>query len=359
MSIKIRAKRISGGRSSLFLDIYLDKSRYWKEFLGIHCPSDPRTSVERDEVRLAWADAEFQASQRSIELRKDPRPAKRKQESTLAGYCREIMATKTGKTRQGWGWMIRHIELSGIGAHELSTITPSVCKRFRAHLVNNGLAQASQAKYFGLFMSALRDAHLDDIIPIDLRSRVDPVPRGNATKHFLTQAELDLLFSTPVRSVSTRTIFLFSCLTGMRHSDIKALKWSNAHETPEGVELRYKMKKTGKDHVLPISVQAVDIMGKRGKPGSPVFQPCPTIQSVNRVIHPWRTRAGITKPITFHSGRHTFATLALSAGTPLKVVSDYLGHSSVAQTEVYARLLDDERNRYVGRVVLTVPISIR
>lgn len=357
MSVIVRSKGISGNRKSLFLDIYLDKGRYWKEFLGIYIPANPKNSVEKDEVRIAMQDAEDQAADRRRQLRTDPTPVKRQVQRTVAGYCREIMATKTGKTRQGWSWMIRHLDLSKIGEHDLATVTPTVCKKFKAHLVNQGLAQASQAKYFGLFMSALKDAHLDDIIPVDLRARVEPVPRGSATKHFLTQSELDQLFSSPVRSVSTRTVFLFSCLTGMRHSDIKALRWSNVHEMPDGIELRYRMQKTRKDHVLPISEQASSVMGKRGKPSDLVFRPCPTIQSVNRVIHPWRIRAGITKPITFHSGRHTFATLALSAGTPLKVVSDYLGHSSVAQTEVYARLLEDERNRYVGRVGLTVPLS--
>lgn len=234
----------------------------------------------------------------------------------------------------------------------------------------SGLAQASQSKYFGLFRSALRQAHLDDIISIDLKDRVDPIARGSATKEYLRQDELDRLFSTPVRSELTRRAFLFSCLTGMRHSDIKALKWSNVHDMPDGsCELRYTMQKTRRAHVLPIKMpdkegqetqevcQARELMGSRGKSAAFVFPNTPTIQSVNRVIHPWRKRAGIAKKITFHSGRHTFATLALSNGVPLKVVSDYLGHSSITQTEVYARLLEDERGRYVGRVNLTVPFK--
>lgn len=355
MSVTVRAKIITGGRKSLFLDIYLDKTRYWKEFLGIYCPANPKTSVEREEIKVAWLDAEDAAAERRKELRKDPTPAKRKQFRTVSGYCGEIMSTKTGKTKQGWGWMIKHLDLSGVGEQDLATMTPSICKKFKAHLVNQRLAQASMSKYFGLFMSAMRDAHLDDIIPIDLRARVEPVPRGSATKHFLTQTELDQLFSTPVRSERTYQVFLFSCLTGMRHSDIKQLKWSNVFTLDDGItELRYKMQKTGRNHNLPISVQALAVMGKPGKTSDLVFSCCPSIQSVNAVIHPWRIRAGIQKPITFHCARHTFATLALSAGTPLKVVSDYLGHSSVAQTEVYARLLEDERNRYVGRVGLTI-----
>ncbi|NTW84042.1 MAG: tyrosine-type recombinase/integrase [Chlorobiaceae bacterium] len=151
--------------------------------------------------------------------------------------------------------------------------------------------------------------------------------------------------------------FLFSCLTGMRHSDLKALRWSNVHDQPDGrCELRYKMVKTGKEHILPIGSQTRQVLGERMNPGDCVLPYTPSIQSVNYTVHRWRVRAGITKKISFHSGRHTFATPALSNGVPLKVVSDYLGHSSVTQTEVYARLLEDERNRYVGAVMLSVPV---
>lgn len=92
--------------------------------------------------------------------------------------------------------------------------------------------------------------------------------------------------------------------------------------------------------------------GEREKPAKQVFPDISSTSSVNYTIDHWHKRAGIVKQITFHSGRHTFATPALSNGVPIKVVRDWFGHSSVVQTEVFARLLAEERDRYVGAVSL-------
>ncbi|NTW88745.1 MAG: site-specific integrase [Desulfobulbaceae bacterium] len=275
---------------------------------------------------------------------------------TISDYCRSVGNTKkASKTQAAWSEMADHLDKSGVGRVLLSSLSVQDCMTFRNYLTNSKLAQSTQSKHYGSFKSALRQAHLAYFIPVDLHDRLDSVSRGHATKEFLRQIEMDLLFSTPVRSQLTRKAFLFSCLTGMRHSDLKALKWANVYDMPDGTcELRYKMQKTGRAHVLPIGKQAREVMGNRGKSEAFVLPGTPSIQSVNYTIHLWCKRAGIAKPISFHCARHTFATLCLSAGVPLKVVSDYLGHSSITQTEVYARLLEDERDRYVGRVGLTV-----
>ncbi len=357
MGVTVRSLPIADGRLTLYLDIYM-KGKRWKEYLGIYVLEKPRGTIQRDETSKYWKLAELKASERRLELERDPNPNKGKDKQSVSEYCRAMMDSRQKeKTRQGWKWAIQHLDSSRIGFLSLSELTVSDCRNFRSYLQASPLSQASQSKYFGLFMSAIRQAHLDDILPIDLKARVESIPRGNASKEFLRQHELDALFSTPLRSQTTRKAFLFSCLTGMRHSDLRALKWSNVHDQPDGTcELRYRMVKTGKEHILPIGSQARQILGERMNADERVLPYTPSIQSVNYTIHRWRVRAGITKKITFHSGRHTFATLALSNGVPLKVVSDYLGHSSVTQTEVYARLLEDERNRYVGAVVLGVPI---
>jgi integrase len=363
MSIELREKPISNGRLSLYLQIYTKGQKLKKEFLGLYILAKPKTSLQRNENTKISALAELKLSERKIELAKNGGVIHSKASMTLAVYCQDIgIGKKAEKTKSAWKELVDHLNKAKIGDIKVSSLTVQDCQAFRTYLTRGPLAQSSQSKYFGLFRTAIRDAHMANFIPIGLHDRVNSIPRGNATKEFLRQEELDRLFSTPVRSALTRKAFLFSCLTGMRHSDIKTLKWSNVHDLPDGgCQLRYTMQKTGKGHILPIKdpkkpSQARELMGKRGRANDLVFPDTPSIASVNYTIHRWRKRAEIAKPITFHSARHTFATLALSNGVPLKVVSDWLGHSSVVQTEVYARLLEDERDRYVGAVSVGVPI---
>lgn len=363
MSLNLRVLPITGGRLTLYIDywppIIMQGKKRRKEYLGIYVLAKPRTARERDENNKLYQLAELRLSERRVEIAKTGGIFQPEASMSVSSYCRSIGKSKKAKKTQGcWSDMALNLEGSGIGNILLSELTVSDCNRFRNYLTSSNKAASTQNKYFGLFKTVLRQAHLAYLIPVDLHDRLDSIARGTATKEFLRQSELDLLFATPVRSQLTRKAFLFSCLTGMRHSDIKALRWTQVHDVTDGVcELRYTMQKTGKHHILPIGKQAREVLGKRGKPEELSLPNTPTIQSVNYTLHLWTKRAGISKSISFHCGRHTFATLALAAGTPLKVVSDYLGHSSITQTEVYARLLEDQRNQYVGMVNLTVPVE--
>jgi integrase len=365
MALSLRSLPIKGGRLTLYIDYWppfmINGKPRRKEYLGLYILAKPRTSLERDENAKINKQAELRLSERKIEIAKFGSARMAKATITIAEYCRDTGKNKKAKkTQANWKEMSDHLDKAEIGAIQLSSLTVQDCQNLKSYFLTGNLAQSSQSKYFGLFRTAIRDAHLADLIPIGLHDRVSSIPRGRATKEFLRQHELDALFSTPVRSLLTRRTFLFSCLTGMRHSDLQALKWENVFDLSDGIcELRYKMIKTGKQHTLPIGQQAREVLGAtRGKQRDKVLLNTPSIQSVNYTLHRWRVRAGISKKITFHSGRHTFATLALSNGVPLKVVSDYLGHSSITQTEVYARLLEDERDRYVGRVNLTMPLTL-
>jgi site-specific recombinase XerD len=60
--------------------------------------------------------------------------------------------------------------------------------------------------------------------------------------------------------------------------------------------------------------------------------------------------AGIDKHITFHSGRHTFAIMALEVGIPIEVVSNILGHSNLGITQIYARVVDQQKTREMAKM---------
>jgi site-specific recombinase XerD len=64
----------------------------------------------------------------------------------------------------------------------------------------------------------------------------------------------------------------------------------------------------------------------------------------------WILKAGVTKNITFHCARHTFATLLLTCDTDIYTVSKLLGHSELKTTQVYARIIDKKKQEAVKRI---------
>ena len=64
--------------------------------------------------------------------------------------------------------------------------------------------------------------------------------------------------------------------------------------------------------------------------------------------------AGIDKPITFHSSRHTFATMMLTTGSDISIVSKLLGHRSVTTTQSYADVVMDSKIESVNRLNMSI-----
>ena len=82
-----------------------------------------------------------------------------------------------------------------------------------------------------------------------------------------------------------------------------------------------------------------------------MFHDFPTCEEWhNRKIREWAKAAGITKRISFHVARHTFATLALGNGADLFTVSKLLGHTKITTTQIYAKVLDEGRKKAVDAI---------
>lgn len=81
-----------------------------------------------------------------------------------------------------------------------------------------------------------------------------------------------------------------------------------------------------------------------------VFPNMPRDASASRYIMPWMDKAGITRPITFHCSRHTFATMMLTLGADLYTVSKLLGHSKVETTQAYAKIVNKKKDDAVSLI---------
>lgn len=103
------------------------------------------------------------------------------------------------------------------------------------------------------------------------------------------------------------------------------------------------MKKTGKPLAGKIPNAAKEWMPEQTD-SQLVFPNMPTPTNIDVVIRRWVTQSGIKKHVTFHTARHTFATMGLTLGTDLYTVSKLLGHKSIATTQVYAQIIDKKKD---------------
>ena len=94
---------------------------------------------------------------------------------------------------------------------------------------------------------------------------------------------------------------------------------------------------------LPDSAVRLLNLENRGKPGDRVFKGLKYDSYTNVALAQWVMRAGITKSVTFHAGRHTFAVNQLARGVDIYSLSRLLGHSELRTTEIYADILETRR----------------
>lgn len=116
--------------------------------------------------------------------------------------------------------------------------------------------------------------------------------------------------------------------------------------------MHFTQQKTKGVEYSPISGQALQLCGEPGKPEQFVFEDLPDPSWISHPLKQWIEAAGIKKKITFHCFRHTFATLQLSSGTDIYTVSKMLGHTDVKTTQIYAKVVDEKKNKAAQAIQL-------
>lgn len=158
----------------------------------------------------------------------------------------------------------------------------------------------------------------------------------------------------PCDSEILKRAALFSALTGLRHSDIKQLKWRDIVKDKEHYQLHFTQQKTKGVEYMPISDQAYSLCGERGDADRLVFEGLQDPSWINRPVKRWIEASGITKHITFHCFRHTYATLQLTNGTDIYTVSKMLGHKKVTTTQIYAKIVDAKKDAAADAIQITL-----
>ena len=234
------------------------------------------------------------------------------------------------------------------------------CESFKAFLLNAPrggnkkgiLSQNSASTYFSVFKAALKQAFIDGYFSTEISAKIKSIPHEESRREYLTIDELNILVATPCENDVLKRAAIFSALTGLRHSDIQKLKWNEISVENNQPRIHFTQKKTKGVEYMPISQQALEICGEPKLPNELVFDNLTNPAWINRPLKTWVAKAGINKNITFHCFRHTFATLQLSSGTDIYTVSKMLGHTNVKTTQVYAKVIDEKKNKAAEAIQL-------
>jgi integrase len=213
----------------------------------------------------------------------------------------------------------------------------------------NPISKGTASVYFNKIRAVINDAYAKGIINKNPLKQVKGIKAESSERVYLTIDEVRALVKTDCRYGVLKNAFLFSCLTGLRWSDINKLDWSEISQFNGVHRITFNQKKTGNLQYLDITPQAYSLLGESEKQGR-VFQYLKYSAYFNTELLRWTMAAGIKKHVTFHAGRHTFAVSLLSNGVDIYTVSRLLGHTEIKTTQVYADIIDSVRKDAMHKI---------
>lgn len=373
--IKIRFKAMKDGRRSIYLDCYCDGHRSY-EYLRLYLvPETDDESLRRNEAAMQKAET---ARRRKLrELKKLPAGNKRlvaaqgsisKKDISLLEWLsrfKEIQRSRGVHDIYSIDRLCAVLSDMNCGDTKVREIDKNFCISFVEYLKTGyKTAKDEYLKPKTVFnrqctlVTALNVAVREEIIPtnpMNLLSRHERAKTSRGKREYLTIDEVKRLIATPCSNETVRNAYLFACNCGLRLGDVRKLKWGDITQDNGGWMLSVVMNKSEKPVHIPLGVQARRWMpgcedGGKHDADSLVFEHLPGDTSINEILKAWAADAGITKSVTYHTSRHTFATMLLTLGADLYTVSKLLGHSQIKNTQVYAEIINRRKDEAVNLI---------
>lgn len=342
---------------SLYLEIYKGTTkkpdgkikvlRDYK-YLNLYLIDKPTTPIEKQHNKDILQLANAIKAKTELEIKNNEYGFNRSKSSVYFDKYMDKQANlRFGRSKENWIKAKRNF-INFAGENILiSDITTEVCEGFKDYLLkctyskkNKKLSHNTIAFYISLINSALNAAVKEKLIKENPFKNVENVKKVGSIKEYLTFEELQKLAKTYCSNSVLKRAFLFSCLTGLRWSDIEKLKWSNM----QGNILALHQKKTKETIYVNVPSQTLVLLGKKGEPNEKIFDGLIRYSNyMTLTLQNWIQKSGINKKITFHCGRHTYAVNQLFFGTDIYTVSKLLGHTSIKTTEIYAKIVDAKK----------------
>lgn len=361
-------KQTRNGTISLYLEIYKGyaETKDGKrkpirdyEYLDLYLIDKPRNPIDKQQNKENLNLAESIKAKRELEIKNGTYGFTNefKKQTNFIEYFRNLVNKKETKGNLG-NWYSTQIHLENYAGSNVTfkDIDLQFAEGFKEYLSEakrkdgKPLANNSRASYFAKFRAALNEAVKEKIIYGNPAVETGNYKTIESQREYLTLDELRKLAQTECRYDVLKRAFLFSCLTGLRWSDINNLKWNDVQQINNSCRIHFKQQKTKGQQYLDINQQARELMQGIGKPDERVFIGLNYSSYMNVALQMWILKAGITKQITFHCARHTFAVLQLTLGTEIYTLSKMLGHSELKTTQIYAKIVDEKIKEAVNKI---------
>ena len=233
------------------------------------------------------------------------------------------------------------------GDVEIRDVNYKYLTDFEAYLRSLGLKVNSVGKHLRNVRTLINEAINQGYMNLnDYPFRKFKIQKEKPEHRVLTQKELSKLESVALKGKMRQRVldsFLFCCYSGLRFSDYKLLTDDNILSLKGNKWLSLRTQKTNIKQKIPIYLlfegKALNLIGKYDSLEAMNKIGCNA--DVNRILKDITCRAGIAKRVTFHTARHTFATLLLGQSVPITTIQRLLGHTSVKTTQIYSEVLDD------------------
>jgi len=251
--------------------------------------------------------------------------------------CRE-------STRKQHFVMMRKLEEFG-GINSFDDITTANIKKWDTYLHQQSPSKAEKTRqstvhgYHKRFKTYVREAIELGLLNKNPYDAIH-ISRGKSSdRKFLTIEERDVIEELSLNGTDaiTRDMFIFACYTGLAYSDIVKIKKKDVKKSGDIYYIEDKRTKTDSKYKITLLPIAMQILEKYDFNLNLLSD-----QKCNVHLKTIAAKAGIDKNLTFHMGRHTFATWALKSGVPIEQVSKMLAHADIVTTQIYAKVLQEE-----------------
>jgi integrase len=386
--VTLRQKPISKNRQALYLDFYpgiinpetgkTTRRQFLKRYVNSETVLDKTGKVKKvtlspidkkhNKETMEWAEQIRQKRENLLNkpeiysgYEREQLKIKERGEKDFIAYFKSLADKRENSNHNNWISVYQYLKSFTNGVLKFSDIDEALCNQFKDHLLNtkslqrleNRLSRNTAVSYFDKFKAALRAAYKEGYLQNDLNVKIDPIRKEETQRNFLTLDELNRLAKTPCGNPLIKQAALFSALTGLRFSDIQKMTWSEIEFIEgNGYFIKFIQQKTKGAEMMPISDQAFSLLGERKDPGDRVINGLIYSAYENTHLAKWVGLAGIAKHITFHSFRHSFATLQISAGTDIYTVSKMLGHREIKTTQIYAKIIDQTKRAAADKIKL-------
>lgn len=356
--IRLRQRLCKDGSKSLYLDIYVGGVRKY-EYLRLYLIPE-HNSKDKQKNRETLRLAEAIRARKVVELQNGRfgfNSSEDKINSPFLPYFQRIIDRKKSSGSDmyyNYKACLQHLRKFCSASTTFRDIDDNFCNDFLNYLQNKAvylnakskkhISKNAQHLYWTKFKSVLIQAKKEGIIEDNPTDRVQGISAEESERVYLTLEELRKMAKTECHYPEVKQSFLFSCLTGLRKSDVLKLTWGELSQDGGMWRITFRQKKTNGMLYLDISDEARSYLGKRGSASDTdkIFHWYYS-DKVNMALREWAERSGVNKHITYHSSRHTFALLLLNQSTDIYTVSKLMGHTSVRTTQIYSHILDSKK----------------